>query len=625
MKTEQPLIALLSLAVWFLLYSSAASSKVIEFEGGTKPALENRPFIIEAPDGTIVNPSTTATFKHSAEEVKRRLREQRSVNEVATSDGYLTTLHSSSEANREYRTTAGEYAKALGRAEVKLNNLGFSLRSDSDIATRQTQSFEASKMEEQVNSGAEIYLDIDETTRSVSDDGTIRNHTSEESVPASPPSPTHLYLASSASKCVSPRANETEDDYQLRCFLGKEIDTPTRSGSPTLEAASDTNCGADAPIGVALLAYERWNDGGGDQNFGWGADAIFKIATDSSGLAVEALAKANATAFSYTKDVIEASAGFQSPRFGAPNAAVKMAVFGRSIFSQNETYQDNLASSRDQNKHERYSYSEETDIASTTFSVGFVPVSLGISARVDTGLTYQLNLAPISILGQAEVRKQIALLATAGVGADLDLFEILIGVKGYVDLIDASIGTYPKAGLELTSKKRPVIAARFDARAGMRTLAGKIDVGVWAKTRFGIPQPKSGWPFLEKKPFKYEWKTELANYPGYNFPGIVIFDHKIGYDICSGEKTIETLVANQPKPRDVRTDFITKESLRVREIENKIANCIDERLRMADVSQVERQTNEVLSKLTELGEAIDLFNNIQLAANRSSKSSEQRD
>jgi hypothetical protein len=339
---------------------------------------------------------------------------------------------------------------------------------------------------------------------------------------------------------------------------------------------------------------EGWNDGGGDQAFGWLGSATFELKTDQYGLQVILDTKVNALAVGQSKVIFRGYADFISPGSGEASSDRYLELFGKKVLAPpRETLSLALANSKTPSGEEQYIFHQEENIASTTMVVGFVPVVLAIDAKTTAGPKYGLDMVPVKIKGQAEAVGQVTIIGSAGVGADFRLFSILAGIKGYLDLISASIGVYPEAGLYLDSRDRPQISARMTGLSQLKTLAGQIHLGVWAKSAVGLPTPSGSFPFVEIKPVSYSWTNIIGNYPGYDLGTAVLFDKKVGYDICSGHRDEETFVAATPRPRDLRMDFTVQEALRI----EKRAKEFDDFFEQHVDSQADREVQEHLDRL----------------------------
>jgi hypothetical protein len=104
--------------------------------------------------------------------------------------------------------------------------------------------------------------------------------------------------------------------------------------------------------------------------------------------------------------------------------------------------------------------------------------------------------------------------------------------------------------------------------------------------------PSGEFPFIEVRPVSYSWTNTIGNYPGYDIGTAVLFDKKVGYDICSGQRTEETLVASVPRATDLQMDFTMQESLRV----ERLASAFDEFFDLQVGSESDMQVRQRLDQ-----------------------------
>jgi hypothetical protein len=360
------------------------------------------------------------------------------------------------------------------------------------------------------------------------------------------------------------------------------------------------DCKSETPLGKAYLLNESWTDAGGDRNFGWTGQASFKLQTDARGLFMDGNTKIDGLVLNKTVKIVKGEAQFVAPRTGRATGKLTLELVGSKVLNEKQEWDISLVDSQDQEGKERYRVHKEQRLYSTTIPIGFVPVLLMIDSKVSAGPTYGLNLAPVKIWGKAEWTQSASIMASAGIGADLKVFVVLAGVKGSIELVNFALGVYPEAGLYLDDKHRPVLNARMWAGSKMRTLAGALNLGVWAQTTFAIPATKSDFPFIEMKPLTYEWSKQLGNYPGYDFPQAVLFDKQIGYDICSGRKTVNTLVEVEPRAIDQRESLEIQESIRVSKLENDLIIKLDELLYSDKTLSAKREGDKELAAISAL-------------------------
>jgi hypothetical protein len=489
------------------------------------------------------------------------------------------------------------YLGELNQVERKINEKGQSLRSDTSLFQELRQKIDTPKFIEQLGEAAEAYRkDLEESYErerrtAALEYQKLKAVLADSTEPRkNPNAAAALYLQSRDDECKDTRRDMAG---AVTCFLRNDKDEDGATNSlPTTQV--DQCVARNTTLGRPVLIKEDWSDGGGDQAFGWLGSATFELKTDQYGLQVILDTKVNAMAVGQTKVIFRGHADFISPGSGEASSDRYLELFGKKVLAPpRETSSLALASSKNQSGEEQYIFHQEENIASTTMVVGFVPVVLALDAKTTAGPKYGLDMVPVKIKGQAEAVGQVTIIGSAGVGADFRLFSLLAGVKGYLDLISATIGVYPEAGLYLDSRDRPQISARMTGLSQLKTLAGQIHLGVWAKSAVGLPTPSGSFPFVEIKPVSYSWTNIIGNYPGYDLGTAVLFDKKVGYDICSGHKEEETLVAAAPRPRDLRMDFTVQEALRI----EKLAKEFDQFFEQHVDSQSDREVQARLDRL----------------------------
>ena len=489
------------------------------------------------------------------------------------------------------------YLGELNHVEKKLNDQGQTLRADTSLFQELRQKIDTPKFIELLGEAAEAYRkDLEESYEKERRNAELEYQKLKAALEDSteprknPNAGAELYLQSRDGACKDIRRDMAG---AVICFL--RDDKGEGGGPNSLPTSQVDQCMArNTTLGRPVLMKEGWNDGGGDQAFGWLGSATFELKTDQYGLQVILDTKVNGLAVGQSKVIFRGYADFISPGSGEASSDRYLELFGKKVLAPpRETLSLALANSKTPSGEEQYIFHQEENIASTTMVVGFVPVVLAIDAKTTAGPKYGLDMVPVKIKGQAEAVGQVTIIGSAGVGADFRLFSILAGIKGYLDLISASIGVYPEAGLYLDSRDRPQISARMTGLSQLKTLAGQIHLGVWAKSAVGLPTPSGSFPFVEIKPVSYSWTNIIGNYPGYDLGTAVLFDKKVGYDICSGHRDEETFVAATPRPRDLRMDFTVQEALRI----EKRAKEFDDFFEQHVDSQADREVQEHLDRL----------------------------
>lgn len=580
--------------VLLLLLASAAhaQSQDLDFEGAQKKPKTYEPFTVSELDDRTIDLNKVVTLEASSSIKSQLAAEAQAATARLKQAGFDTVEATTEKALAPIQTTANQYLREFNDAEARLNKLGYSLREGRAIVAKEVQKLDRISLTNQVNEAIEVYtqkgleelekqkaemqVKLDELKKQI-DEGTKPSNVPKEAV----------YLTATEDQCGKSNGSATTiSENDPKCFVN---DMDTSYSTPLLSLEPDT-CQVDTPLGKALLINESWVDGGGDKNFGWSAIAAFKLNTDAKGLTIDSNALVKASVIGKSKDILEAKANFISSRTGPATSHRELSIAGKKISSKDEIFGINLISSKNEKGEEEHIQYKDEPIASHTFVVGFVPILVAVDARLAFGPRYTLDLVPVKLSGKMEWVEQVTMIASAGVGADLKLFIILAGMKGYIDLINATVGVYPSAELYLDEKNHPQVSARLSALAELVTLSGQLDLGVWAKTTYSVPQPKKGFPFVEFKPLNYEWSQTIGRYPGYRFPVATLFDKKVGYDICSGRKETEVMIPNLPRSADVRESFETVENKRVTNLEEKLKSLVSETL---DSSESEKSIEKV--------------------------------
>lgn len=472
--------------------------------------------------------------------------------------------------------SVGTYVGEINHVEKALNEQGQSLRHGASVHVDLKQAIDTPKFVQQLAEAVDAYRkDLEENYEKQRRAAELSYQQIEAELRSSkeprknPNAGAELYLQSRDDQCTG--LGPTMEGA-VKCFLSDE--KAERRGIDPLTDPSADQCEArSTPLGRPVLIGERWDDAGGDKAFGWVGNAKFALKTDRFGLQVVLDSQVEAMAVGHSKVIFRGHADFISPGTGAASSDRFLELFGKKVLAPpRETLALSLANSKNTAGEEQYLFHQEQNIASTTIVVGFVPVVMSLDAKTEAGPQYALDLVPVKIKGQAESTGQVTVIASAGVGADFKLFSILAGIKGYLDLISATIGVYPEASLYLDNQDRPQISGRLIGLSRLKTLSGEIEIGVWAKSAVGLPMPSGEFPFVEVRPVSYSWTNTIGNYPGYDIGTAVLFDKKVGYDICSGRRTEETLVASVPRASDLQTDFTMQESLRV----ERLASAFDD-------------------------------------------------
>ncbi len=584
------------------LFASAALADELIFDASHPSPISFEPFTIENAEGVELPRSMTAVLELEAEEKQLRESEMQQEIDEMISAGFEPSAIKESGSFQPQTLSVGEYIDQMNTAERAMNQYGYSLRSTDPESIEEVQKIDQEKIQDQVVAAKEVYAkaenspSYDETKAELdAKHSEVKNNIAEYKERYKKPSAKRMYLESKRDKCEPAEGEEVSTDH-VECFVD-EMENPDSGSRPFVDPNADSDtCSPDTKLGKSFLLNENWSDSGGDSNFGWVADAKFKLQTDISGLTLKSSADAEGLFLTRSKKVLEAKASFTSPQKGTAKGSFSVRVLGSDVIDPvNKSWDLHLIDSKDDDGQEKYITHKEVSILSTVIPMGFVPVTLSLDAKLSMGPRYQLDLMPVKIYGSAEWINRLTLIASAGIGADLELFVILAGVKGYIDLFDATIGSYSEAGLALENDVKPKIFAKFNAKAKMRTLSGSLRLGVWAKSTFSVPQPRSSFPFVEMKPYKYEWSTKLGDYPGYEFPTAVLFEKKVGYDVCTGQKTVETIKANEPRDRTERQSFEVAELSRISGLESKASQLMDEELYSDIVASVKTEASRLLA------------------------------
>ncbi len=577
----------------------------------TSPSLPFVPFTLEDAEGRALPKDRSALLKLEPEEQERRLRAMQERLQTLRAEGFEMSDSLCLDAFAERSMSVAAYESEINAAERELNKVGQTLRHGQDILGQEQQAFDHQSLEHHVKEGIEVYtgrakeLYDESVARIDSRMQELAQKYEDYKTKAQNLTVEDLYREGEKHKC-EPNAQGTYTSEQATCFL-KGVADPTLPPNDPLIDPRRNDCAADTPLGRAYLLREHWVDGGGDTNFGWTGTAAFSLETDATGLRMRGDADLEALVFDHNAKIVAGKASFLSPRTGKTAGSLHMNVAGQKLLNEELEWDLSLIDSKDKDGAERYLMHKEQHLLTTTIPVGFVPVVLMVDMKLSAGPTYGLNLAPIKVWGRAEWTQSADIIASAGLGADLNVFVILAGVKGSLELAKLTLGAYPEAGLYLDDTHRPVINARLWAGSKMRTLAGSLNLGVWAKTTFAVPQPKGDFPFLEMKPLTYEWSRNLGNFPGYDFPQAVLFDKKIGYDICSGRKTVETLVEAQPRSHDQRESLEVKELTRVSKLEQDLITLLDQKLYSAEATALIPESSKALDDLAALRKTRELI------------------
>ena len=557
------------------LASGSEVNESVEFDHATSGPKVFEPFEISGFDGRPIPLDENFVLEQSDSLKRAILNEAEIAADNLKKKGFSEVSRLTTKALEPVKLSVGEYLSEFNGAEKKLSSIGYSMKESSNIVANEFQKINLNKIKEQAQEAGEVYLqEKAQILLKRRDDALKKLNDLQEQAKniMGPEGKVAVYLDSKGNECAEKRSNATTaTESDVKCFI-KEIE---QAEAPLL-SPEPPNCKADSPLGKAFLVNETWTDGGGDKNFGWNANANFNLNTDAGGVNVESKANASVTILNKTKEIITSSANFNTGRSGRASSRWSVFLLGKKVGSSEDTYDMSLVSSRNAEGKEKFIVNQDNSMFSQTFVVGFIPILVAVDSRVSTGPRYALDIAPVRILGKVEWVNKVTVIASAGVGGDLKLFVILAGIKGYIDLLNATVGAYPSAELVLDEKNRPRIGAELSALAELVTLSGQLDLGVWAKSTFSIPQAKKSFPFVEFKPLDYEWSQTLGRYPGYRFPTATLFHVKVGYDICSGRKQTEVIVANQPRPRDERESLLEKRNADVTALEARFKNSVEE-------------------------------------------------
>lgn len=580
----------------------------VKFEELGRPPVTFAPFEIHDANGAVVSASSVLPLRQTEADRVQRISEAVAARAQMAESGFDGLGAVAPQLYGDRDLPLSQYAGELNRSEEILNAKGYSLKTEADALAKvhEVQAIDRDAVQVQVNSAKEVFVDAHAPgmRKPATDDAVVMFNKAGHEKPADTES---LYNESEDKKCAP--ASGAVSTENTSCFAANLPEPAQTEPSIDLTANRD-KCNSDSPLGASRLITERWSDSGGDSNFGWEATAKFSLSTDAKGLTLDADATVGGKALAARRPLLKSKLMFVSPRQGNAEGTMTLELVNTKIFNERGAFAQNLASSLNAEGKERFVQGREESLFATTWMIGFVPVSLAVSAKVSMGPTYQVDLMPVKLQGRAEWQSRATVIVSAGVGAELKLFQILAGVKGYLDLIDSKFGTFPEAGLVLDEKNKPQVFARVDGRARLRTLSGAIVLGVWAQSTFDIPQPKSSFPFFQMKPIKYEWAKEVGRYPGYDFPEVVFFDKKVGYDVCANRKTVETVVANTPRDHDERESFEVRELARVELYETKVSTRVTAALESERNALIGTKTNELMIAMQALKQEAERIHNV---------------
>lgn len=591
---------LLTFAALITLTSMAqAEENLLEFDAAGSADRPFVPFEMKDAEGHPVagNAQVILSYDKGAES-----EETKTTAESFRADDFFVSTLPDQSAFEPIHMSAGEYVAKLNDAEQKLNASGQSLRDPGKEIISQQQKIDRPAIQETIEEAGEVYqqnleklqgqiASIDEKIEAI-------KNAAGESFEIKKIEKSETYLDKTGTWCSAETNPAWSAADEIKCFnpeLGEEISF--------LQPAVTGECTADTPLGKTFLFNETWADGGGDSKFGWDASLSSIMSSDAAGIRLQENADLNITALKKYK-VAHAKAEFLTGRSQESTYDLNANIFGSEVLKQKGSIGKGLFSSKNERGEERWIHEKDYPIASQTFMVGFVPVTLSLSSKIAYGPRYSIDVVPVKILGYAEYVGKATLIAMAGVGGDLKIFTVLIGVKGNLALINARAGVYPDAEFYLDDRNRPKITARMSGLAKLNTMSGNVELGVWAKSTFSVPQFKSSPPYVEAKPIKKEWKVKIGSYPGYDFPDATLFDMTVGYDICSGKKDIEVHTPNLPSPRAERENFATVEGRRILLLEEAFKGTVAEHLfdgkDQAKVQDIDRAINGLIQSREEL-------------------------